>query len=151
MTSTMPATRTDVPSAAQPDISSGVRIQTSGVHHVTLRTTDLDRARVFYIERLGFPVLLDQAELLVFAAGAQAFAVRGPHATTHAHGAFDPFRVGLDHVALACHDRAELSRVAEALTTAGIHNTGVKTDPTLGKDYVAFKDPDCIAWELYMA
>ena len=28
--------------------------------------------------------------------------------------------------------------------------TGVKLDETLGKRYVAFKDPDRIAWEFYM-
>jgi len=63
----------------------------------------------------------------------------------------DPFRVGLDHVALACSEEVELERVAAALSKAGVENTGVKTDPTLNKRYVAFKDPDRIAWEFYMA
>ena len=35
--------------------NAGIAIQTSGIHHVSLRTTDLARARVFYIDRLGFP------------------------------------------------------------------------------------------------
>jgi hypothetical protein len=34
---------------------------------------------------------------------------------------------------------------------AGVENTGVKIDPTLGKEYIAFKDPDRMAWELSMA
>ena len=83
-------------------------------------------------------------------AGATAVVLRGPDARTPAGDIFDPFRVGLDHVALACADEAELARVASALSTAGIENTGVKLDPTLGKKYIAFKDPDRIAWELYM-
>src|SRR5205085_8975527 len=29
--------------------------------------------------------------------------------------------------------------------------TGVKFDPVLQRQYVAFKDPDAIAWEFYMA
>ena len=37
------------------------------------------------------------------------------------------------------------------MSAAGIENTGAKRDETLGKDYVAFKDPDRIAWEFYMA
>ena len=41
--------------------------------------------------------------------------------------------------------------MADALTAAGIQNTGAKMDETLGKRYVAFKDPDGIAWEYYMA
>ncbi len=60
-------------------------------------------------------------------------------------------RIGLDHVALACEDESELARVAAALSAAGVENTGAKLNETLGKRYVAFKDPDGIAWEFYMA
>ena len=77
--------------------------------------------------------------------------MRGPAPATAASDSFDPFRVGLDHVALGCADEGELRRVAEALTAAGIENTGVKQDPTLAKNYVAFRDPDGIKWELFMA
>lgn len=128
-----------------------IAVQTSGVHHVTLRSSDLARSRRFYVDVLGFPVALEQPDLLVTLAGSTALVVRGPDAKTPTGDVFDPFRVGLDHVALACDSEAELERVAGALTMAGVENTGVKTDPTLGKKYVAFKDPDRIAWELYMA
>jgi glyoxylase I family protein len=50
-------------------------------------------------------------------------------------------------LALACTEEAELERVAVALSAAGVENTGVKLDPTLNKQYVAFEDPDGIAWE----
>ena len=128
-----------------------IKPATSGVHHVTLRCTDLERSRLFYIERMGFPLLMETPEVFLFAAGTTAFGVRAPAATTSASDSFDPFRVGLDHVALGCDDAAELHRVTTALAAAGIENTGVQTDPTLGKEYVAFKDPDGIKWELYMA
>jgi uncharacterized glyoxalase superfamily protein PhnB len=52
---------------------------------------------------------------------------------------------------LGCTDESELKRVAEALSAAGVESTGVKLDETLGKRYVAFKDPDRIAWEFYSA
>jgi glyoxylase I family protein len=132
-------------------LTRGIDLQTSGVHHVAIRCTDLARAKVFYVERLGFPLLMETDDLFLFAAGATAFGVRGPAESTAADDAFDPFRVGLDHVALACGDAAELRRVADALSAIGVENTGVKTDPALGKEYVAFKDPDGIKWELYMA
>jgi glyoxylase I family protein len=132
-------------------VTTSIALQTPGVHHIALRSTDLARARVFYIERLGFPLLLEGPGIFLFAAGATAFAVRGPDARTNPGDSFDPFRVGLDHVALACTDDAELQRVAAALTTAGVSNTGVKVDEVLGKQYVAFKDPDGIKWEFYMA
>ena len=59
--------------------------------------------------------------------------------------------MGLDHVALACTREAELERVAAALDAADVPSTGVKLDPTLDRRYVAFKDPDGIAWEFYMS
>lgn len=130
--------------------TSGIKIQTPGLHHVTLRCTDLARSRVFYIDRLGFPVLLEVPGILIFGVGANAIAIRGPDAQTKSDDAFNPYRVGLDHIALACADPAELKRVADALSAAGIQNTGVKMDTTLGKEYVAFKDPDGVSWEFYM-
>ena len=125
--------------------------RTPGVHHVSLRVGDVARSKRFYTETLGFPVLLDTPDLFVFAAGGTAFGLRGPSADTPRGDRFDPCRVGLDHLALECPDEAELKRVADALEAAGIENTGVKLDETLGKRYVAFKDPDRIAWEFYLA
>jgi glyoxylase I family protein len=128
-----------------------IGIRTTGVHHLALRVTDLERAHRFYGQLLGFPVVLETDNLFLFLAGSTAFGVRGPEAATLATDRFDPFRVGLDHVALACESENELERVAERLDAAGVTNTGVKTDPVLDKQYVAFRDPDGIAWEFYMA
>lgn len=128
-----------------------ISVQTAGIHHLTLRCTNLERSRRFYVDALGFPVLLETPHLFIVAAGCNALVVRAPDARTPPADVFNPFRVGLDHVALACPDEAELQRVASALSKAGIENTGVKVDETLGKRYVAFKDPDRIAWEFYLA
>ena len=127
-----------------------IDIKTPGVHHVALRATDFQRSRAFYIDTLGFKVALEAENICLFFAGGTAFAIRGPEDKTPAGDVFSPFRAGLDHVALACEDEGELERVAAALSAAGIENTGVKLDDVLGKKYVAFKDPDRIAWELYM-
>lgn len=128
-----------------------VSMQTPGVHHLALRSSDLARARRFYVDTLGFAPVLEADGIFIFLAGSTAIAVRGPDGATRAGDTFDPYRVGLDHVALTCTDEDELQRVAAALESAGIESTGVKRDETLGKQYVAFKDPDRIAWEFYMA
>lgn len=131
--------------------AAGINIRTTGVHHVALRSTDIARSRVFYAERLGFPVVVDTPELFIFLAGSTAIGIRAPAEQTQANDVFDPFRVGLDHIALSCSEKSELLRVAEALTSAGVEHTGVKLDATLQKEYLAFKDPDGMKWELYMA
>jgi glyoxylase I family protein len=127
-----------------------VEIKTPGIHHIALRSSDLLRSKHFYAVTLGFPLILETENLFIFLAGSTAIGVRGPEAATPKGDAFSPFRVGLDHLALACTEAAELERVAVALSAAGVENTGVKLDPTLNKQYVAFKDPDAIAWELFM-
>jgi glyoxylase I family protein len=128
-----------------------IAITTTGIHHLALRATNLNRARAFYGETLGFPVVLETPTLFIFLAGDTAIAVRGPEASTAPTDRFDPFRVGLDHMALGCRREAELERVAAALAAAGVPSTGVKLDPVLQRRYVAFKDLDGIAWEFYMA
>jgi glyoxylase I family protein len=126
-------------------------IKTPGVHHIALRVTDLERAKRFYVQTLGFSPLLEIDNLFIFAAGSTAVAVRGPDSQTPSGDVFNPFRVGLDHIALACDSEDELDRVATALSGAGVQNTGVKVDDVLGKKYVAFKDPERIQWELYLS
>jgi catechol 2,3-dioxygenase-like lactoylglutathione lyase family enzyme len=128
-----------------------INMNTSGVHHVALRVSDLPRAKKFYCDTLGFKHLMDADNLCLFLAGGTAFGLRGPSDQTPKNDSFNPNRVGVDHIALACSDESELNRVADALAKAGIDNTGAKMDETLGKKYVAFKDPDRIAWEFYMA
>lgn len=127
-----------------------IQPKTPGIHHIALRCLDFARTKAFYQDLLGFPMVLETPEVMgcligsVFVGFKQAAPVH-PAGTT-----FTPFNVGLDHLAIACEDLAELHRVAAALQAAGVENTGVKTDPALQKDYVAFKDPDRIAWEFYM-
>ena len=127
-----------------------INIKTTGAHHIALRCTDLARSKRFYVETLGFSIIKETPELFLVKVGETAIGVRAPDAETPRGDVFNPYRVGLDHVALSCEDESELERVASALSEAGVENTGVKVDATLGKRYVAFKDPDRIAWELYM-
>ena len=115
--------------------------QTTGIHHLALRSSDLTRARTFYGSTLGLPIVLETWDSFAALAGSTLLVLRSP----------DPFRVGLDHVALACADEAELERVSRALEAAEVPSTGLRFDAVLRRRYVAFKDPDGIAWEFYMA
>jgi glyoxylase I family protein len=69
------------------------------------------------------------------------------HATRAPAERFSEFRVGLDHAAFGCADRAELERWAGRLDDLGIEHGNVK-DATYGSG-VSFRDPDGIALEFF--
>ncbi|MBC6609054.1 VOC family protein [Hymenobacter sp. BT188] len=127
-----------------------IQPKTKGLAHVALRTTDFARAKAFYHDLLGLPIALDTPEILGFLVGATFIGFKQAQPTHPGGSTFTPFNVGLDHIAIACEDEAELHRVAAALQAAGVENTGVKVDTVGPMKYVAFKDPDRIAWEFYM-
>jgi catechol 2,3-dioxygenase-like lactoylglutathione lyase family enzyme len=60
---------------------------------------------------------------------------------------FSEFRVGLDHLAFGCADRAELEQWARRLDDLGIEHGGIK-DAAYGSG-VSFRDPDGIALEFF--
>ena len=60
---------------------------------------------------------------------------------------FSELRVGLDHVAFGCADRAELERWARRLDELGVEHGGIK-DRSYGSG-VSFRDPDGIALEFF--
>ena len=120
--------------------------KTPGIHHINLRCSDLEAAKNFYQNTMGFSVVLSTNELFAFPIG-NVFIV---FKQAEANAKFNPHTIGTDHIAIACESEEELQRVAKELSDAGVENTGVKTDPTLQKQYVAFKDPDRIQWEFYM-
>ncbi len=124
--------------------------KTTGIHHIALRCKDFATTKNFYQNIIGLPLVLDTPDLMGFVAGSVFIGFRKAEPKNEAEGVFSPFRVGLDHVAMTCETEDELHRFAQGLADAGVENTGVKTDPTLQKLYVAFKDPDRIQWEFYM-
>ncbi len=121
--------------------------QSPGIHHINLRCSNLAASKVFYQDVIGFPVVLENADLFAFPVGSVFIVFKKADDNMK----FNPFTIGTDHVAITCETLEELSRIAQGLKDAGVENTGVKLDSTLQKEYVAFKDPDRIQWEFYMA
>ena len=125
--------------------------KTAGIHHISLRCTDMDVTKNFYQDIIGLPLVIDTPELNIFAAGSVFVAFKKADPRQKEAAVFSPFEIGLDHLALTCETEEELHRFAKGLADAGVDNTGVKMDETLQKLYVAFKDPDRIQWEFYMS
>jgi glyoxylase I family protein len=69
------------------------------------------------------------------------------HAKVAPNEKFSEFRVGLDHVAFGCADRAELEKWTRRLDELGIDHGGIK-DAAYGSG-VSFRDPDGIALEFF--
>lgn len=120
----------------------------SGLSHVAIRVTDLARSRRFYADVLGFPAVFEAGDVVLFQVGRSLLAVRGGAPETAQGDRFDPFRVGLDHLAFAVDDAEQLHEMQRALDQAGIRNEGVQDDPPDAKALV-FYDPDGIALEMY--
>ncbi len=122
---------------------------TGGLHHLTIRTTDLARAKRFYVDTMGFEVVRERDGALILNAYGTSFGVLGAAPQTSTQDRFDPFRVGLDHLALAVDNAESLDELKQQLDAAGVRNNGVQDDTRTGARYIAFYDPDGIAWELY--
>ena len=124
--------------------------QTTGIHHIAIRCMDMAVTKNFYQNVIGLPLAIDTPDLMIFAAGSVFVAFKSANPRDERFASFSPFEVGLDHIAMTCESEDELHRFTKGLADAGVENTGVKLDETLQKKYVAFKDPDRIAWEFYM-
>jgi len=141
-------------------------VAVNGLHHVTIRVQDPDRARDFYEETLGFPFIeipVDQAfvhewrgnpaegTLLATQIGSTFLILAPPLEGTPDDDRFSERRIGVDHLAFGVDDPAVLEEVTAALEGASVPTAGIETDPVLGKPYVAFRDPDNVQWEFFLA
>ncbi|HEY5521511.1 MAG TPA: VOC family protein [Candidatus Limnocylindrales bacterium] len=126
-----------------------MKLEISGFSHVAIRVTDLQRARRFYVELLGFPVALEIEGVVLVKAGSALVGIRADAAGAKPGDRFDPHRVGLDHVSFAVDSVGQLDRMKRDLDAAGVPNDGIHDEPDLNAKGLVFYDPDGIALELY--
>lgn len=132
----------------------------TGIGHVRLTVTDIDRSKQFYQRLLGSQPVIDMSEHLdqpgvredperffggcVFQVGDQVLGLRP--ATTDAR--FDPAGVGLDHVSLAVASVDDLHASAARLDEAGVDHGEIRELSDAGMVILSFQDPDDINVEL---
>ena len=119
------------------------------ITHVALTVRDLDRSVPWYEQLFDAKPVLDEDtgpfRHVVWAIGQTLL---GLHQFPDGRPEpFDERRVGLDHVAFACADRAELAQWESRLNELGIANGGI-VDASYGSG-VSFRDPDNIALEFF--
>ncbi len=126
-----------------------MNLNAKGLSHLGLRVTNLARAKRFYVDTLGCQVVRETDGVVLINAYGLLIGLQGEDSYSLKDDRFDPFRVGLDHLALAVKDASILEDLARELDAAGIRNHGVEVDPETHDTYISFYDPDGIAWELY--
>lgn len=121
--------------------------------HVAVTVTDLERSTEWYRRLFGSDPVLDEDETtgnfhhtVFLLGGGQLFGLH-THPTGQSGTDFDERVTGLDHVAFACADRAELDGWATRLDELGVPNDGV-VEAHYGSG-LSFRDPDNIALEFF--
>ncbi len=118
--------------------------------HVALTVRDLSVSRPWYTALFGSEPVLDEDtgpfHHVVWEMGATLIGIHqfpgGSDATP-----FDEHRVGLDHVAFACPDRAALELQQKHLESLGISHGGI-VDAPYGSG-LSFRDPDNLPLEFF--
>lgn len=127
-----------------------MRLNANGLSHIGLRVTDVSRAKRFYVDILGSQLVREIDGAVLINMYGMLFALYGDDSHSSIRDHFDPFRVGLDHIALAIEDPNLLENLKQELDAAGVRNNGIEVDPETHDRYISFYDPDGIAWELYL-
>lgn len=139
-------------------------IATTGIHHLRLTVTDLQRSRAFYTEVLGFEVAAespgspddpavrnDPAQLyggVVLQTNGMLFGLR-PVADGGDHFVSD--RVGLDHLSFTMPSRDALVEARDRLDEWGVPHGEVRDLDGFGLAILSFSDPDGVHLELTAA
>ena len=119
------------------------------ITHLALTVSDLKRSVPWYGNLFGSKPVLDEDtgafHHVVWLVGHTLIGIHQfPDPKTEA---FDERRVGLDHVAFACANRAELQQWEARLNELGVAHGGIM-DAHYGSG-LSFRDPDNIALEFF--
>lgn len=136
-------------------------LDTTGIHHLRLTVTDIDRSRTFYRDILGFAVVAESPDRpddpavradparfyggVVFETNGMLFGLRP---VAEADDRFVSERTGLDHLSFAVPSIDDLTAAAMRLSEAEIEHGEIRELPALGIAILSFSDPDGIHLEL---
>lgn len=122
------------------------------LNHVAVTVRDLDVSGPWYRGLLGADPFVNEKtdagfhHLVWILDGGTLFGIH-QHERPAPNEQFSEFRVGLDHVAFGCPNRAELENWVDRLNQLGISHGGI-VDAGYGSG-LSFRDPDGIALEFF--
>ena len=119
-------------------------------HHIAVISSDWDKARAFYIEKLGFtlarevyrPAQKDYLRMLTLGDTTIELFIR-PDAPQRVN---NPEAMGLRHLAFRVDD---IEPVVAWLNSVGVETEPVREDPYNGGRFTFFRDPDGLPLELH--
>jgi glyoxylase I family protein len=120
------------------------------ITHVAVTVKDLEVSKDWYTRVLGVEPVIDEDtgpfRHVVYPLGSTLLGLHGFPKLTSTE-AFDERRLGLDHIAFGCANRAELVEWATRLDALGVEHSDI-VDAGYGSG-LSFRDPDNIALELF--
>jgi len=131
-------------------------VRSSGVHHIDLVVSSIERSLPFYTELLG-PLGYHRVSEVEGERGETIWYVSGPgtavglrEALTPAAGPYDRYRVGVHHLAFEAASRADVDERAEWLRERGAELESEPQEYTYMPGYYAvfFFDPDGLKLEI---
>lgn len=122
----------------------------TAISHITLTVTDLDASIAWYERALGLHRVRDMSgpgwRRTLLQGGPGIILGLQAHDRTTPGDRFDEARVGLDHLSLACADRAEVLAWLSALDAAGVEHSDISPAPA---NIATCRDPDGTAIEFF--
>jgi glyoxylase I family protein len=120
------------------------------IAHVALTVTSLERSVPWYKLLLDAEPILDEDagpfRRVAWLTGTTLVSIT-QFPDLHSADPFDERRPGLDHLAFACANRAELEAWESRLNELGVANGGIMDTPHYSA--LSFRDPDNIALEFF--
>ena len=123
----------------------------SGIHHVSVTVTDIERSVPWYSELLGLTQLMEEAHpdgtgyAVVLGKPDWSMCVGLHTHPTNERERFSESRTGLDHIGFMVSGRAELDAWDSKLTELGVEHSPINDQG--GYAVLVFRDPDNIQLE----
>ncbi len=118
--------------------------------HVTLTVTDIETSVDWYQRALGLtrgPDMSGEGWRRTLMLGGPGIVIGlQSHDRTTPTDVFDESRVGIDHLSIACGDRAEVAAWLAALDDAGVEHSAISPAPA---NVATTRDPDGIPLEFF--
>ena len=118
-----------------------MKLNATGLSHLGLRVTNLARAKHFYIDLLGGQLVRETDGGVVVNVSGMLVALYETDSYTSSYDHFNPFRVGLDHLALTVEDPSILEDLKQVLDAAGVPKNGDDEDPETQDKYISLDAP----------